>query len=63
MSKFFSKNLRRFLRDEDGPTAVEYAVMVSLIAAAVIVSVGQVAVAMKNSFNSSGAVLNPVLGP
>ncbi|MFY7876611.1 MAG: Flp family type IVb pilin [Pirellula sp.] len=62
MSKYFSKSLRRFLRDEDGPTAVEYAVMVSLIAAAVIASVGQVAVGMKNSFNASGAVLNPVLG-
>ena len=62
MSKFFSKSLRRFLRDEDGPTAVEYAVMVSLIAAAVIASVGQVAVALKKSFNDTGAVVNPVLG-
>ena len=30
MKKFVSK-LSRFLRNEDGPTAVEYAVMLSLI--------------------------------
>ncbi len=26
-----TKQIKRFLRDEDGPTAVEYAVMLSLI--------------------------------
>jgi pilus assembly protein Flp/PilA len=30
MSQWFN-NVRRFLRDEDGPTAVEYAVMLALI--------------------------------
>ena len=29
--KNFAKNLKRFLKSEDGPTAVEYAVMLSLI--------------------------------
>lgn len=63
MSKFISKNLRRFLRDEDGPTAVEYAVMVSAIALGVIASVGQLALAMRNSYNSSGVAISSALSP
>ncbi|XZE34456.1 Flp family type IVb pilin [Pirellulaceae bacterium SH501] len=54
---------RRFFRDEAGATAIEYAVMLSLIAVAVIASVGQVATATKNSFNSSGDAVNAALGP
>jgi pilus assembly protein Flp/PilA len=29
--RFMSRHLSRFLREEDGPTAVEYAVLLSLI--------------------------------
>ena len=39
----FAKKLQRFLKSEDGPTAVEYAVMLSLIIAvclAAITSIG-----------------------
>ena len=32
--------LRRFLRDEDGPTAVEYSVMLALILVAVMAGIG-----------------------
>lgn len=32
----FSARIQRFLQDEDGPTAVEYAVMLALILLAVI---------------------------
>jgi len=63
MTKFISKSLRRFLRNEDGPTAVEYAVMVSAIAVGVIASVGQIAVAMRSSLDSSGAVISTALSP
>ncbi len=35
----FIDPVRRFLRAEDGPTAVEYAVMVALIALSVVSSV------------------------
>ncbi len=34
--------LRRFLRDEDGPTAVEYAVLLALILIAVMAGIGAV---------------------
>lgn len=37
--KSFKENLVKFLRSEDGPTAVEYAVMVALI---IVVAIGAV---------------------
>jgi pilus assembly protein Flp/PilA len=43
MMKSFATKLRRFLASEDGPTAVEYAVMLSLIVCvclAAITSIG-----------------------
>lgn len=63
MIDIVSKRFREFLRDDDGPTAVEYAVMVAMIAVAVIASVGQVATATKNSFDSSGTSVNSALNP
>jgi pilus assembly protein Flp/PilA len=38
MSKFVN-NVRRFLASEDGPTAVEYAVMLALIVVVCLVSI------------------------
>ena len=63
MYQIFAKRLKRFLLEEDGPTAVEYAVMVSLIAGVCIAAVGQVANATKNSFNSSGSAINAAMAP
>jgi pilus assembly protein Flp/PilA len=54
--------LKTFLRDETGPTAVEYAVMLALIVAACIASVHAMANATANSFNTSGQQLSGVLG-
>ena len=42
-----------FLSEEDGPTAVEYAVMLALIAAACISSVGFLASQTADSFDTS----------
>ena len=63
MRQILANRLRKFLIEDDGPTAVEYAVMVSLIAAACIVTVGQVSTAAKNSFNNSGAAINTAMSP
>lgn len=63
MRSRFLERFRAFLHDEDGPTAVEYAVITSLIAVAVIASVGQVAAVTKSSFNSSGSAINGALSP
>ncbi len=53
--KTFANSLKRFLVSEDGPTAVEYAVMLALIIVvclAAIQAVGQNAQATFNSVSS-----------
>ncbi len=54
--------IRRFLLEEDGPTATEYAVMLALIVGACLASVKLMSEATANSFNTSGAQLAGVLG-
>jgi Flp/Fap pilin component. len=43
-------NLKRFLVEEDGPTAVEYAVMLSLIIVVCIVAVRAVGTSSSSTF-------------
>ncbi|XZE21302.1 Flp family type IVb pilin [Pirellulaceae bacterium SH449] len=63
MRRFFKKiRLKDLLSDQEGATAIEYALMASLIAVAVISSVGLLANKTKDSFNTSGDAINPVLG-
>jgi len=57
-----AKFIRRLLVREDGPTAVEYAVMLALIVGACIASVNVLAHAAGDSFNESSAQLSGVLG-
>jgi len=54
--------LKKLLRDEDGPTAVEYAVMLAMIVVACISAVNSMASATANSFDTSAAELEGVLG-
>jgi pilus assembly protein Flp/PilA len=56
------KLFKSLLRDEDGPTAVEYAVMLALIVAACIGAVHSMAAATAGSFDRSGGELKGVLG-
>ena len=46
--------LRKLRREEDGTTAVEYAVMLSLIAVVVLVGVGELAGKMSDNYNQTG---------
>lgn len=55
-------HIRRFLREEDGPTAVEYAVMLALIVTVCLVSINSMATETANSFDTSAAELSGVLG-
>lgn len=55
--RVFSEVILRFLWEDDGPTAVEYAVMLALIVAVCVGSVGLLSNAVGNSFNSSGAAI------
>jgi pilus assembly protein Flp/PilA len=43
--------IRHFLRDEDGPTAVEYAVMLALIIVVCIVAVGAIGQMASGTFS------------
>ena len=58
MKKFINA-LRKLLRDEEGVTAIEYALIASLIAIAVIVTVTQVGNQLNIVFNK---VCNAVKG-
>jgi len=49
MRKVFTK-LGQFLRDEDGPTAVEYAVMLALIIVVCITAIGLLGSNARNTF-------------
>ena len=56
MSKFVN-NMRRFLVSEDGPTAVEYAVMLALIVVVCLVSIQAIGTNANTTFNSVAGVL------
>jgi pilus assembly protein Flp/PilA len=56
MQVFFS-NVRRFLDSEDGPTAVEYAVLVGLIVIGIVAVVGSLASSMSTTFSQVSSTL------
>jgi pilus assembly protein Flp/PilA len=51
------------LREEDGPTAVEYAVMLSLIIGVCVVSVRALATVTRSSFDQSAQAISGSLNP
>jgi pilus assembly protein Flp/PilA len=59
MRRLFS-GAQRFLRDEDGPTAVEYAVMLALIIVVCIASITTLGTKAANTF--SNVALNAAAG-
>jgi pilus assembly protein Flp/PilA len=56
------KLFKNLLREEDGPTAVEYAVLLALIVAACVGAVNTMAHATADSFDTSAKNLDGVLG-
>jgi pilus assembly protein Flp/PilA len=56
MQVFFTK-VRRFLDSEDGPTAVEYAVLVGLIVIGIVAVVGSLASSMSTTFSQVSSTL------
>jgi len=50
--KTFASQVRRFLVSEDGPTAVEYAVMLALILVACITIVGTLGKSVSGTFST-----------
>ena len=51
MNKWFA-SLERFLREEDGPTAVEYAVMLALIVVVCIAAITSLGSSANNTFSN-----------
>jgi pilus assembly protein Flp/PilA len=56
------RRLLKFLRNEDGPTAVEYAVMLALIIVACMAGVQALTQGTANSYNASGAAIEEAIG-
>jgi pilus assembly protein Flp/PilA len=50
--KSFALQVRRFLVSEDGPTAVEYAVMLALIIIVCLAAIGSVGTNAKTTFTN-----------
>ncbi|MCY2985121.1 MAG: Flp family type IVb pilin [Planctomycetota bacterium] len=53
----FATKLKRFLKSEDGPTAVEYAVMLSLIIVVCLTAVSNIGTKARTSFSNVSAQL------
>lgn len=53
----FVKAVRRFFHSEDGPTAVEYAVMLALVITVCLSAVSTIGTNAKKSFNSVASSL------
>ncbi len=59
---FWGKSIKRLLADEDGPTAVEYAVLLALIVAACVGAVQTMSQATRNSFDTSTNAISNAIG-
>ena len=53
------KSVVNFLKREDGPTAVEYAVMLALIVVVCIAAITAIGSASNQTFSSVGSALKP----
>ena len=60
--KNFALKVRRFLVSEDGPTAVEYAVMLALIVIVCLVSIQAIGTNANATFNSIADTLATTSG-
>ena len=52
------ENLKRFLREEEGVTAIEYGLIAGLIAVAIITAVTAVGTSLTNKFNTISTDVN-----
>ena len=59
MQSLLQHGLRRFLADEDGPTAVEYAVMLALIIVVCIGAITTLGLNAGNTFSYVAGVVAP----
>jgi len=57
--KKFTKNVVEFLKREDGPTAVEYAVMLALIVVVCIAAITAIGSSANQTFSTVGSTIKP----
>ncbi len=57
--KLFAKKVQRFLVSEDGPTAVEYAVMLALIVIVCLTAITAIGTNANSTFNNIATSLAP----
>jgi pilus assembly protein Flp/PilA len=55
---YLTSKVRRFLESEDGPTAVEYAVMLGLIIVALITVIGNLTTSVSGTFSTVSSSLS-----
>ena len=56
------KRAEQFLKSEDGPTAVEYAVMVALIIIVCITAIRGLSTSIQTTFNTAASTMSGVTG-
>lgn len=57
--KKFAQSVKKFLKAEDGPTAVEYAVMLALIIVVCIAAIQVIGQNANSTFQNVGAAMAP----
>lgn len=60
--KSVMNELRTFVRDEDGVTAIEYGLIAALIALAIVVGAGALGTSLNNMFQAIGNFLGTQTG-
>ena len=50
---------KNFLRDESGASAAEYAIIIAIIGAALVIAMGTLGTALKDNAVTSGAIISP----
>jgi len=61
--KKFADSVKKFLKSEDGPTAVEYAVMLALIIVVCLVSIRLIGTNANSTFNNVGNQIGSTATP
>ena len=56
--KSFANSVKRFLVSEDGPTAVEYAVMLAMIVVVCLAAIQEIGHQAGHTFEDAGAALS-----
>ncbi|MBA3315059.1 MAG: Flp family type IVb pilin [Planctomycetota bacterium] len=59
----FALSVKKFLVSEDGPTAVEYAVMLALIVIVCLTAIGTIGTNANATFESAGTALGGTAAP